>query len=359
MSDSEPIASPADELRRGRASIAAAVVERQLAAEPDLARLYGATGREKCLEDAGHHLGSLADSVDAGDSRLFASYVEWAESVLAERGIPSEHFRRHLAVLREEIAVRLERASAPIVLEHLDAALAGLDAAPASAPAFAAAGAPHAALAREYLEALLAGERRAASSMVLEAVERGAPVKEIYRHVLQPVQCEIGLLWQHAKITVAQEHYCTAATQLVMSQLYPHVFAAEKTGRTLVATSVAGDLHEIGIRMVADFFEMDGWNTFYLGANAPTSAVVEMVVRRSADVLGISATISAHLRAVRELVASVRAHPDCRATTILVGGRLFSITPDLWRNVGADGTAPDAQAAIALAEELVRRRDPS
>jgi MerR family transcriptional regulator, light-induced transcriptional regulator len=358
MSDSVPIASPADELRRGQAAIADAVVERQLSAEPELARRYGASGREKCLEDAGHHLGSLADSVDAGDSRIFAGYVEWAGSVLAERGIPSEHFRRHLAVLREEIAVRLERASAPIVLEHLDAALAGLESAPASAPPFLPAGAPHAALARDYLDALLAGDRRAASSMILEAVERGAPVKEIYRHVFQPVQCEIGLLWQHAKITVAQEHYCTAATQLVMSQLYPHVFAAERIGRTLVATSVAGNLHEIGARMIADFFEMDGWNTLYLGANTPSSAVVETVVRVRADVLGISATISAHLRAVRELVASVRAHPDGHATTILVGGRPFSITPDLWRNVGADGTAPDAQAAIALAAELVRRRDP-
>jgi len=56
------------------------------------------------------------------------------------------------------------------------------------------------------------------------------------------------------EVSVAQEHYCTAATQLIMSQLYPHIFAGEKTERTLIATCVAGDLHEIGIRMVSDLF---------------------------------------------------------------------------------------------------------
>ena len=67
-------------------------------------------------------------------------------------------------------------------------------------------------------------------------------------------------------LSVAQEHYCTAATQLVMSQLYPRIFSTERRGRTLVAARVADDLHEIGLRMVADFFEMEGWDTFYVGA---------------------------------------------------------------------------------------------
>ena len=66
---------------------------------------------------------------------------------------------------------------------------------------------------------------------------------------------------------MAQEHYCTAATQLIMSQLYPYIFTTGKNGRVLVGTCVSGDLHEIGVRMVSDFFEMEGWDTFYL---APT-----------------------------------------------------------------------------------------
>jgi methanogenic corrinoid protein MtbC1 len=153
-------------------------------------------------------------------------------------------------------------------------------------------------------------------------------------------------------LSVAQEHYCTAATQLIMSQLYPHIFETEKNGRTLVATCVAGDLHEIGVRMVADFFEMEGWDTFYLGANAPTACVLETLAERRADVLAISATITPHVRAVAGLIAAVRSSPAGRDIKIMVGGYPFNIAPDLWRRVGADAGARDALESIAVANQL-------
>ena len=154
------------------------------------------------------------------------------------------------------------------------------------------------------------------------------------------------------QVSVAQEHYCTAATQLIMSQLYPHIFATERIGRRLVATCVGGELHEIGIRMVADFFEMEGWDTYYLGANTPTESVVQTVVERSADILGVSATIAFHTSAVADLIANVRAS-EVGDVKILVGGYPFNIAPDLWRQVGADGCARDAQEAVELANRLV------
>jgi hypothetical protein len=38
-----------------------------------------------------------------------------------------------------------------------------------------------------------------------------------------------------------------------------------------VAACVSGELHEIGVRMLCDLLEMEGWNTIYLGANVPTA----------------------------------------------------------------------------------------
>ncbi len=233
-----------------------------------------------------------------------------------------------------------------------DAALQALPAPPADAPSYLVEDAPLASLTRAYLTALLDGNRRQASTLILDAVASGVPVKDIYLHVFQRAQYEVGRLWQSGDISVAQEHYCTAATQLIMSQLYPYIFAAASTSGTLVATCVSGDLHEIGVRMVADFFEMEGWNTYYLGANTPVDEVVGAVIEREADILAISATISSHLRAVSTLIAAVRANEACRHVTILVGGYPFMVAPGLWRQMGADGTAPDAQAAIVLAGQF-------
>ena len=106
--------------------------------------------------------------------------------------------------------------------------------------------------------------------------------------------------------------------------------------------------------MVADFFEMDGWNTFYVGANVPHSSVIASVAEQRADVLAVSATISFHVEAVRDLIGAVRRSPVA-GVKILVGGRPFNQAPDLWQHVGADGAAPNAQAAIILSNQLVRK----
>ncbi len=229
---------------------------------------------------------------------------------------------------------------------------------PHNLPSYLREDAPFASLARAYFDALLRGERHLASRMILDAAEARTSVKDIYLHVFQPVQYEIGRLWQLNVIRVAQEHYCTAATQLIMSQLYPYIFASEKNGRTLVATCVAGDLHEIGVRMVADFFEMEGWSTYYLGGNTPHESVVATIIDQQAHVLAISVTISSHMEAVRELIREVRGNPGCTRVRILVGGYPFSLDPDLWREVGADGSAADADSAIALADEMVKEGAP-
>ncbi len=212
---------------------------------------------------------------------------------------------------------------------------------------------PLAALARQYLETLLRGERRVASKLILDTVRDGVTVQDIYLSVFQPCQHEIGRLWQTNQVSVAQEHYCTAATQLIMSQLYPHIFATEKTGRSLVATCVGGELHEIGVRMVADFFEMDGWDTYYLGANSPANGLLETIESQQADLLAISATMTFSINAITDLIAHVRASDAGKEVRILVGGRPFNIATDLWQRVGADGCAPNAQTAIVAADRLL------
>jgi len=204
------------------------------------------------------------------------------------------------------------------------------------------------AMAADFLTALRSGNRHDASCLVLDAVNSGrVPVRDVYLNVFRTSQQEVGRLWSVGELSVAEEHYCTAATQLIMSQLYPHIFAVARRGRTLVATSVARELHELPIRMVADFFEMAGWDTYYLGASTPASDVVRTVLDQKADVVAVSATMANHVAGVKDVVDALRAASDSK---IMVGGWPFSQDPDLWQRVGADGCAENAQDAVELAE---------
>jgi len=208
-------------------------------------------------------------------------------------------------------------------------------------------------LAKSYLDALLNVQKDEASRMILEAVENGTKIKDIYIHVFELSQHEIGRLWQNNQINVAQEHYCTAATQLIMSQLYPHIFRTKKNGRRLVAACAAGEMHEIGVRMVADFFEMEGWDTYYLGANTPNESILETIIELKPDIVALSASIHSNVGFLMDLITSIRKSPEITEVKVMVGGRSFMLAPELYKKVGADGCPSNAQEAVSLANELI------
>ena len=332
-----------------RGELAERLVALEFERHPELAQRYGAVARAKSLQDALYHLAHLAEALAHDRPLLFTDYVAWARIVLGQRGIAVADLAFHLGctadVLREQLPAELGAAAAEVV----DAAVAALPGMPDALPSFLHDGAPLSPLAHQYFASLLRADRQAAGRLVIDSVDPGTGIREVYLQVFEPSQYEIGRLWQMNRVTVAQEHYCTAATQLVMSQLYPRLFDGERNGRRLVAACVASDLHEIGARMVADFFEMDGWDTFYTGAGTPHDAVVSALVAQRAELLAVSATIASHVEDVARLIATVRAHPACAAVRILAGGHAFNRQPGLWREVGADGWGANAQQALAVA----------
>ncbi|XXY50009.1 cobalamin-dependent protein [Sorangium sp. So ce269] len=312
--------------------------------------------RTRCLEDARRHLAQLAAAVDREEPALFSDYAEWAQTLLTSVGLDPAELVDHLGALGDAIAIALPEHLAAAPRRHLAAALERLTSGPVELPSFVQLEAPLGPLACGYLDALLQGSRGRALRLIHEAVEAGTPVKDIYTHVFQPCQYELGRLWQIHQLSIAEEHYCTAVTQTILSQLYPLIFNARRADRRLVATSVDGNLHELGARFVADFFEMAGWDTFYLGASTPAEDVLGEVARRKADVLAVSATLGEHLVSVHELIVAARGDGRCRNVLVLVGGQPFRVVDDLWRQLGADGSAPTAEGGVHLAQELLAAR---
>ncbi len=329
---------------------------------PQYNEVLGDSGKKKCRQDVEYHLMYLADAVATESQELFFSYIRWVKELFTSIGVSNESLRESLVALREAIdelksslddrkKEQLER-SETLVKESIDAFESLVN----ENRSYISLEEPLGELARGYLDALLSGERDAAMNLVLSAVEKGTDVRMIYEHVFQKTQREIGRLWQNNEVSVAQEHYCTAITQLVMSRLYPYIFNHKKNGLVFVGSSVGDELHELGIRMIADFFELDGWDTFFLGANTPMESIVETAVKERAQVVGISVTITYHINEVERIIEALRSRPELSLTKVLVGGYPFNLDTDLWRRVGADGSAQSARGAIEKARTLVKVR---
>ncbi len=334
--------------------LAEQLTEKHYQYNPQLLTCYGEKGKQRCLQDALTHFDYLAQALLVNSRALFSDYIAWTKILLAQYGILHEDLSRNLELMQQIFVENLPLEQARCTDSYIRECLSELSMLPTTVVSFYDENHPLTPLAKNYQTALLNRQRQQASQLILQAVKDNISIKEIYLYVFQPCLREIGRLWQLNEITVAHEHYCTASTQLIMSQLYPYLFNTPKNGLRLVATCIQGNLHEVGMRMVADFFEMEGWDTVYLGANTPMESILLMLVEHKADVLAISATLGLHIGHVKKLIEKVHQQFGAARPKIIVGGAPFSSDPNLWQTLHADGCGSDAMEAIEIARQLVK-----
>lgn len=305
---------------------------------------------EKLYEYTHYELSYLANAIAEDNPGLFAEYIDWTKSMFSGNGIETGVLEKNIDLVRRVLLAELPPDTHAVISRFMQAG-ANEVSGPVEQPcSFIDEQNPHAGLARSYLDAVLVGDRGSATALVMESFHAGMGIEDIYLHVLQPVQYEIGRLWQTNQITVAQEHFCSAVTQLIMSQLYyPHICGNEKKRGTMVALCVSGELHEIGMRMVADLFEMAGWTVSYLGANMPAYNIVDTLLEKNASVLCISASMASSVNRAEQVISRVRAS-KAAGTTIMVGGFGFNRDSNLWKMVGADVYADSAREALKKAQ---------
>jgi methanogenic corrinoid protein MtbC1 len=175
---------------------------------------------------------------------------------------------------------------------------------------------------RRYEAALLSFDRRTCSRLVHEQVEDPGSIPRVYEQLLKPALYRVGELWERNEISVAAEHVTTGITEGVMNELYPHLLGGERLARSVVIAAVEGELHQVGAKMVADAFELHGWDATFVGASTPIPELVRIVREREPDVVGLSLSIYFHIPA---LEAELRALRDAGfRRPILVGGQAFT-----------------------------------
>jgi methanogenic corrinoid protein MtbC1 len=319
---------------------------------PMMKKIYNEVQIERSREDIGYHLDFIDMAIKADSEVLFIHYLRWLKGLFTSLGLDEIMVVEHFEVMKENISEKLGEGVSSKALDLLDIAIRDYPTYPEDVQRYIPLDGPNTPYANEYLNLLMEGKRYEAMQLILGLVDSGTSIKDIYIDIFEKVQKEIGALWQMNQVTVAQEHYMTASTQLIMAQLYPHVFNKERKERSMIATCAPGELHEIGIRMVTDFFEMEGWETYYLGANTPLESLVKTVVDKKPDILAISSTIPTHIDSLKRIIDAVKEACKDDCPKILVGGFPFLVDQDLWKKVGSDGTAMNATEAIKIASEI-------
>jgi methanogenic corrinoid protein MtbC1 len=341
------------------AGYAVLATERLLTRRPEIADRFAPHPRLAWKENLSGRLRDLSDAVEQGRPGLFVDQVVWGKIAFAARGVPTDDLLESLVALREVLDEELppDQRASPLAL--IDSAIDAYRAAPTDQPSRLSADTDEGRLAARYVLALLEGDRRRASAIVLDAVDaKTLSVRDAYLLVLIPAQIELGRMWHMNEISVAEEHFVTATTKMVMAQLLARSPVAPRNGRTIVVSAVEGDTHDIGLHVAADFLEIAGWRVIFLGNNMPPGDLVRAIDDFEADILALSATLPSQRRNVAQTIKLLRTHADRAGIPVLVGGRAFA-DDTAWRDVGADACAPKADDAVSVAESLVNGRKPA
>jgi len=298
------------------------------------------------------NLSFLAESITFSSNALYGSGIEWAKSLFAKKNIPVKDAAALQQITLDVLKNSLPPGMGDIALSYIEGSLELMHGAAEEIPAAINKGNKLYLESKKYLEYLLDQDKVSANSFIMGLVEEGTSIRDIYVHIFEPVQVELGRLWQKGEIAVAQEHYATAVTQLIMSQLYSYLFKAGQGDNTFVGACASGELHEIGLRMVSDLLELEGWDTYYLGANMPVEGVVDTLTNCEARVLGLSATMTFNLNGIKKIIEAVRSSRECRDVKIIVGGYAFKDDKMLWQKIGADLFAEGAEDAVSAINDI-------
>jgi methanogenic corrinoid protein MtbC1 len=172
---------------------------------------------------------------------------------------------------------------------------------------------------QEYLRALLQGNSTDCARLVTQLLDHGVAIRALYVELIHRSMYEVGSLWQANRISVAREHLATAITEEMLELIYPRLFAEGTVGARVIVATLPGEYHQIGAKVIADIFEVNGWDSHFLGGHDSEAALLKRIDELRPDLLAQSISVSFNLPQLHRVLGAVReAYP---MLPILIGGQ--------------------------------------
>lgn len=205
----------------------------------------------------------------------------------------------------------------------------------------------------QYLTYILASDKQAAFDLVKDELTQGARVEDLYRGI-EDAMYEIGRKWYRNEISIAHEHLASAITQWVLMAAFPqqiHDLPLEKK-KKVISFTVAGNNHDLGIKMVNDILESRGFGVTYLGANLPVTGALDFIKSESPDYILISVALPVNVPYAKDAIHKLKQEEELKETKVIAGGDCFKQYPSLLDKLDYDYYASDLDEFMELVKTL-------
>ena len=205
----------------------------------------------------------------------------------------------------------------------------------------------------QFIEAILAPDINRAIEISNKYINNIDEVKIFWQGVILPALYEVGRQWSENIITVGQEHMATSVCQRVMAVHYPKVLEyVDYDSKSVLVACSPHELHEVGARMISDFLEIEGFNSFFLGANTPNESIINIIKVEFPIAIAISTTLVGNIIELKKLIEQIREDTDTKDIKIILGGQSFLIDPSLLEGLDYDFYSKNPSEVITYLKAL-------
>ncbi len=334
-------------------------VDDTLASNPSIDTLIGNNPLQVMYDNHGHHAAFMATVFGVGNYELLARTVPWVYRAYSAHRFSYDYFSIELKTwidaldkhIPPDLTAEIKSVYSWMIKHHESMIYLSRFEEELKLPI----GEDWLGRKNSFLAALLAGDHTKCLYIARESASASEEIEPFYLHVIQPVMYEIGMLWERGAISVAQEHLASAIVVRVMAATGMLVNTPEKIKARAVVAAAPNEFHEIGAWMISDILEHEGWEVRYLGANTPAGDLFDLLRSFHPKLLLLSVTMPFNILKAKEIVDTLKKDEELNEISVIVGGRSFNDTPDLWRSIGADCFAANALELKALLRSMEKQ----
>jgi 5-methyltetrahydrofolate--homocysteine methyltransferase len=203
---------------------------------------------------------------------------------------------------------------------------------------------------QQVFQGIVDGDQEQVAQKVDTALQAGVPARAILDEGMLAAMAEVGRLFEEGECYVPEMLMSARAMKAGLAKLQPSLKQTDVqvAGRVAIGT-VKGDLHDMGKNLVGMMLEGAGFTVKDLGVDVTPEAFV--AAADEVDVIGLSALLTTTMGHMKDALNALEAAGKRSKVKVIVGGA--PVTEDFARRIGADGYAPDASRAVAVAKSLI------
>jgi methanogenic corrinoid protein MtbC1 len=175
-----------------------------------------------------------------------------------------------------------------------------------------------------FLELLKNEDKDKALMFILNLLNEGENIIEIYENLLIPSLSDFSCLLEDGEICIWKEHTRTSIIRTILEASYTYIIKSRKKSinKKIIVLCPHEEYHEIGAIIANNYFYLVGFNSSYIGANTPSDDILSAIKVLKPDYIALSVTNYYNLVITRKLTNKIRTlYPTVK---IILGGQAFS-----------------------------------